>query len=79
MLRTKNFLINDGDEEEGVAVALVDVDSIHVWRNDEIELACASGWSEGYFAWVLSNVRPMKRQLKVPAKRKIYQVSLDLP
>ena len=48
-----------------VAVALVDVDSIHVWRNDEIELACASGWSEGYFAWVLSNVRPMKRQLKV--------------
>ncbi|MEX7478899.1 ASCH domain-containing protein, partial [Acinetobacter baumannii] len=22
---------------------------------------------------------PMKRQLKVPAKRKIYQVSLDLP
>ncbi|WNX70227.1 ASCH domain-containing protein [Acinetobacter baumannii] len=79
IVENQNFLINDGDEEEGVAVALVDVDSIHVWRNDEIELACASGWSKGYFAWVLSNVRPMKRQLKVPAKRKIYQVSLDLP
>ncbi|MDO7431689.1 ASCH domain-containing protein [Acinetobacter nosocomialis] len=79
IVENKNFLMNDGDEEEGIAVALVDVVSIHVWQNDEIEPACATSWSEGYFAWVLSNVRPVKQQLKVQAKRKIYQVSMDLP
>lgn len=79
IVENQNFLINDGDEEEGIAVALVDVASIHAWQNDEIEPACATGWSEGYFAWVLSNVRPMKQQLKVQAKRKIYQVALDFP
>ncbi|QNX61035.1 ASCH domain-containing protein [Acinetobacter seifertii] len=79
IVENQNFLINDGDEEEGIAVALVDVDSIHAWQNDEIEPACATGWSEGYFAWVLSNVRPVKQQLKVQAKRKIYQLALDFP
>ncbi len=65
IVENQNFLINDGDEEEGIAIALVDVVSIHVWQNDEIEPACATSWSEGYFAWVLSNVRPVKQQLGV--------------
>lgn len=79
IVENQNFLIKDTDEEEGVTVALVDVDSIHAWRNDEVNLACASAWSEGYFAWVLSNVRPIKQPVKILAKRKIYQVELDLP
>jgi len=79
IVENHNFLNKDIDEEEGVAVALVDVDSVHSWRNDEIEPACASAWSEGYFAWVLSNVRPLRQPVKVLAKRKIYQVELDLP
>ena len=78
IVENQNFLVKD-TEEEGVAVALVDVDSIHAWRNDEIEPACATAWDEGYFAWVLSHVRPIKQPLKVLAKRKIYQVELDLP
>lgn len=79
IVENQKFLVKDTDEEEGVAVALVDVDSIHAWRNNEIEPACATAWDEGYFAWVLSNVRPIKHPLKVLAKRKIYQVELDLP
>lgn len=78
IVENQNFLVKD-IEEEGVAVALVDVDSVHAWRNDEVKLACASAWSEGYFAWVLSNVRPIKQPVKILAKRKIYQVELDLP
>ncbi len=79
IVENQNFLVKDTDEEEGFAVALVDVVSIHPWRNDEVNLACASAWSEGYFAWVLSNVRPIKQPVKILAKRKIYQVELDLP
>lgn len=74
IVENQKFLVKDTDEEEGV-----DVDSIHAWRNDEIEPACATAWSEGYFAWVLSNVRPISQPLKTLAKRKIYQVELDLP
>ncbi|MEA1228341.1 ASCH domain-containing protein [Acinetobacter sp. IRS14] len=74
IVENQKFLVKDTDEEEGV-----DVDSIHAWRNDEIEPACATAWDEGYFAWVLRNVRPIKQPLKVLAKRKIYQVELDLP
>lgn len=79
IVENQNFLVKDTDEEEGVAVALVDVDSVHSWRNDEIEPACASACSEGYFAWVLSNIRPLRQPVKVLAKCKIYQVELDLP
>lgn len=74
IVENQKFLVKDTNEEEGV-----DVDSIHAWRNDEIEPACATAWDEGYFAWVLSHVRPIKQPLKVLAKRKIYQVELDLP
>jgi hypothetical protein len=79
IVENQNFLVKDTDEEQGVDVALVDIDSIHAWRNDEIGPACANAWSEGYFAWVLSNVRPISQPLKTLAKRKIYQVELDLP
>lgn len=79
IVENQNFLVKDTDEEEGVAVALVDVDSVHAWRNEEVKSACASAWSEGYFAWILSNVRPIKQPVKILAKRKIYQVELDLP
>jgi len=78
IVENQNFLVKDTDEEEGLAVALVDVDSIHAWRNDELGAACATAWSEGYFAWVLSHVRPIRQPLNIPAKRKIYQVELDL-
>ncbi|MNH53116.1 hypothetical protein D3C76_1086060 [compost metagenome] len=74
IVENQKFLVKDTDEEQGV-----DVDSIHAWRNDEIEPACATAWDEGYFAWVLSNVRPIRQPLKTLAKRKIYQVELDLP
>ncbi|VAX46057.1 Uncharacterised protein [Acinetobacter calcoaceticus] len=79
IVENQNYLVKDTDEEEGIAVALVDVDSIHAWRNNEIESVCATAWDEGYFAWVLSNVRPIRQPLKTLAKRKIYQVELDLP
>lgn len=77
LVENKNFLNHDADEEQGVAVALVDVESVHVWQRNEVEAACASYWAEGYFAWQLSNVRPIKNRVEVPAKRKIYLIEMD--
>jgi hypothetical protein len=77
IVENKTFLNHAGAEELGVAVALVDVESVHIWQPHEVEAACASDWAVGYFAWQLSNVRPIKNQVEVPAKRKIYLIEMD--
>ena len=61
----------------GYAVAVVDVESIHSWREDELDSAMASYWEEGYWAWVLTNVRLMHISMPVIAKRKIYFIEID--
>lgn len=77
IVENQNYLLNDGDEELGMAVALVDIEDVHPWREDEIELACASYWAEGYFAWEISNVRSVPNIL-IQAKRKLYVLDIDL-
>jgi hypothetical protein len=53
IVENQHFLLNDGDEDVGFAVALVDIESVHPWQSDEVDAACATYWAEGYFAWVI--------------------------
>ncbi|NIE97785.1 ASCH domain-containing protein [Acinetobacter sp. Tr-809] len=78
IVENQNFLLNDGDEESGWAVALVDIEAVHAWREDEVETACASAWTEGYLAWVIRNIRPIDPPIQVMAKRKLYLLELDI-
>ncbi|QHH93150.1 ASCH domain-containing protein [Acinetobacter gyllenbergii] len=78
IVENQNFLLNDGDEESGWDVALVDIEAVHAWREDEVEAACASTWTEGYFAWAIANVRPFDQPVQVMAKRKLYLLELDI-
>ena len=78
IVENKNFL-NDGlQEEQGIAIAIVDIESIHEWKQDEIKIACAPYWQEGSFAWVIANIRPISLPIQVVAKRKIYHLMLDI-
>lgn len=61
----------------GRVVAIVDIEEVHEWRSDEVAAACSSGWEPGYWAWSLSNVRLIKNDLVVPAKRKLYNVDVE--
>ncbi len=76
IVENQNFLLKEGDEEIGHAIGLVDIESVHSWGVEEIDAACASYWAEGYFAWVISNVRSFEKPIEVPAKRKLYGLSL---
>ena len=78
IVENQNYLRQDGDEDIGVAVALVDIESVHEWQEHEVGAATASYWAAGYYAWVISNVRPLKTPIAVMAKRKIYSLVLDL-
>jgi len=78
IVENQSFLFADGEEEFGRAVALVDIESVHLWAKDEMSAACASSWVEGYFAWVISNVRPFEQPIETIAKRKLYRLELNL-
>ncbi|WP_293746370.1 ASCH domain-containing protein [uncultured Acinetobacter sp.] len=78
IVENQNFLLNDGDEDVGFAVALVDIESVHPWRSDKFDAACATYWAEGYFAWVIGNIRPIDPPIQVIAKRKLYRIELML-
>jgi hypothetical protein len=54
IVENQHFLLNDGDEDVGFAVALVDIESVHPWQSDEVDAACATYWAEGYLAWVIA-------------------------
>lgn len=72
-----HYLNQDGDEEQVMAVATVDIESIHAWQENEVEPARTSTWSEGYIAWVITHVRPIEPPIPVPAQRKIYLIEID--
>ncbi|RZF53099.1 ASCH domain-containing protein [Acinetobacter halotolerans] len=76
IVENQNYLLKDGDEEMGRAVALVDIESVHAWQQHEVEAAQASRWAEGYYAWVISNIRPFVTPIACIAKRRIYLVEL---
>ncbi|OEY92582.1 RNA-binding protein [Acinetobacter proteolyticus] len=78
IVENQNFLLQDGDEEFGLAVALVDIETVHAWRVDEVDAACATYWAEGYLAWVICNIRPIDPPIQVIAKRKLYLLELDI-
>ena len=79
IVENQNYLTQDGDEEPGLAVAIADILAVHPWRKDEFEAACAGYWAEGYFAWEISNVRPINPPAAVMAKRKIYFIEIAHP
>lgn len=64
-------------DPSGNAVAIVDIEEIHEWLPSEVAAACSSGWQPGYWAWRLSNIRPLENEVIVPAKRKLYEVDMN--
>ncbi|WP_425320887.1 ASCH domain-containing protein [Acinetobacter guerrae] len=78
IVQNTQFLYQEGNEQMGEAVAMIDIFAVHAWRIDELEAACANNWEEGYWAWEISNVRPIVPRIKMMAKRKIYEIEIDL-
>ena len=78
IVENQHFLLNDGDEDVGFAVALVDIESVHPWQSDEVDAACATYWAEGYLAWLISNICPVAQPLHTIAKPKLYRIELML-
>lgn len=61
-------------DPNGTAVAFVDIEEVHDWRPSEVHAACSSNWEPGYWAWSLSNVRPISNTVHISAHRKLYEI-----
>lgn len=78
IVENHRYLTQPGDTDpEGRAVALVDVIEVRPWVEDDVAAACAREWAPGYWAWVLSSVRPIRKAALVTAELRLYRP--DLP
>jgi hypothetical protein len=69
-------LDRDGDiDPDGMAVALIDIIEVRYWTEEDA-IRDGNTFAPGYFAWVISNVRPIPSSFRVPAERLIYKISV---
>lgn len=70
------------EDPGGKIVAMIDIESVEEWREEELAASCARKWEPGWLAWRITNVRPVDYPDEVPARLRIYHLSLrsaDLP
>ena len=70
------FLLADGEEDDGHAVAIVRIKAVRPFVEADIPAACASSYADGWLAWELTDVRPITPPVPVRAARGIYEVNL---
>lgn len=76
LVENQHYLHNEGDEDEqGAILAVVDVVGAHAWSQEEARQA-EKLWQPSYYAWELTNVRPVAEPVKAVARRHIYQLEL---
>ncbi|WP_353048826.1 ASCH domain-containing protein [Pseudomonas fluorescens] len=80
IVENERFLHADGDEDEdGIAVAIVRVNAVRPFILADMQAACASYFEDGWLAWELSDVRPIKHPVTIRAARGIYEVDFLHP
>lgn len=79
IVENNRYLHRDGDHDDaGVAVAIVKVKAVRPFTVEDIAAACASSFEEGWLAWELTDVRPIRSIGCVLAARGIYEVDFPL-
>ena len=69
-------LDREGDiDPDGKAVAMIDIETVRDWTEEDARRD-GNVFAAGYYAWIISNVRPLDRPLAIPAERLIYQVEV---
>lgn len=77
IVENERYLQADEDiDTNGKIVAVAKIKKIRKYVADDIPSACATVWSEGYFSWELSDVRPVSYSAQVEAKRGLYNLEV---
>ncbi|MFP1757537.1 hypothetical protein [Lonsdalea quercina] len=76
--------LNDGDEDfDGYAKALVDVVDYKKWTYDDFlnqpeSVKLGRIWKDGYYMWILGNIRFIENKKQCLARKGIYLLELDI-
>lgn len=76
--------LNDGDEDlSGCAKALVDVVDYKSWTYEDFlkqpdSVKLGKVWKEGYYIWILDNIRRIDGEKQCLAKKGIYPLQLEI-
>ena len=68
----------DPVDQDGHAVALVRLSEIRPFVYEDRPAAKTERFEDNWWAWVLTDLRPIKGRVRAPAKTMIYELSLDL-
>jgi hypothetical protein len=63
-------------DPDGYALAVVKIVHVRPFTLDDLAAACASSFEDGWFAWELSDVRPLANPISALAARKIYELDI---
>jgi len=82
LVQNENYLISDSDEDNGLALALVDFTDFSDWTEDESHrqgknYTLGRVWKPGYYSWKIENLRKISKPIPCIAKKGIYEVFLD--
>lgn len=77
IVENQTFLTERDDQEAGMAVPVVKVKAVREFLRSDIKAACASYWDEGYYSWLLEDIRKISNPFHVTAKRGLYPVQVD--
>ncbi|NEG63205.1 hypothetical protein GQQ23_12780 [Pantoea agglomerans] len=76
--------LNDGDEDSnGHAKAIVDIISYREWTYEEFlmqpdSVKLGRPWKEGYYVWVLDNIRKIDKKKQCLARNGIYPLEIEI-
>ncbi|KAA8729420.1 ASCH domain-containing protein [Ewingella americana] len=74
LVENENFLTADGQEENGIAVAIITLGEIREFRREDIFQACASYYEDGWLAWEIKTIKKIDNPFSVCAARKLYEI-----
>ncbi|NXZ87923.1 hypothetical protein HZI30_13370 [Serratia fonticola] len=82
LVQNEKYLVNQDDEDDGFAMAIVDFTSIFPWTEADYlrQKNTTTMWKEwklGYFCWTIENVRVIKKPMPCKAMKGIYTLEFD--
>lgn len=74
LVENENFLTMDGQEESGIALAVITLGEIRAFRREDIPQACASSYEDGWLAWEIKTIKKIDNPFSIRAARKLYEI-----
>ncbi len=78
LVQNSTRLMKDGEEDiDGQVIAIIDIIACKPWVKSDCNLSGCdeSEFEEGWLAWEVANVRPLRKTTQAIAKRKFYELS----